>query len=115
MLIGAVGNLAYLRNYGFKTFGDYVDESYDDIADNTERINKITQELVKLCNMPESQLKEMHQDMLPILRHNFNHFYGEFKQIIVNELVDNFQSVVKNMGYSTDLVNWQDSKSILLK
>lgn len=115
MLIGAVGNLAYLRNYGFKTFGDYVDESYDNIADNTDRINKITQELIKLCNMSETQLKEMHQDMLPILRHNFNHFYTDFKYIIVDELVDNFQSVVKNMGYSTELVDWRHSKSILLK
>ena len=36
MLLGAPGNLEYLRSYGFKTFDGIIDESYDLIKDNDQ-------------------------------------------------------------------------------
>ena len=32
--MAGAGNLAYLRKYGFKTFGDFWDEGYDPISNN---------------------------------------------------------------------------------
>ncbi|CAB5214829.1 hypothetical protein UFOVP190_281 [uncultured Caudovirales phage] len=94
MLVGAPGNLAYLKSYGFKTFDQWIDESYDQEQDHYIRIEKITAEIARLCAMPADDLKQMHQDMQTVLEHNFQHFYGSFKSIIVNELVDNFQPLV---------------------
>ena len=94
ILVGAPGNLAYLKSYGFKTFDRWIDESYDQEQDHYIRIEKITAELAKLCAMPPALLKQMHQDMQSVLEHNFQHFYGSFKTIIVNELVDNFAGIL---------------------
>jgi len=94
ILVGAPGNLAYLKSYGFKTFDQWIDESYDQEQDHYIRIEKITAEISRLCAMPADDLKQMHQDMQTVLEHNFQHFYGSFKSIIVNELVDNFQPLV---------------------
>ena len=102
MLIGAVGNLAYLRGYGFKTFGRWIDESYDNEADPDKRIEIIVLELEKLCQLSMAELEQMHQEMQEILDFNFNHLYGEFKNIIVDELVDNFKQV---SGTQLDLAN----------
>jgi hypothetical protein len=44
------------------------------------------------------QLKQMHMEMREILEYNYNHFYGEFKKIIVNELVDNFEGVLMQVN-----------------
>ena len=44
--------------------------------------------------MPMSELKIMHQEMKEVLQYNYNHFYGEFKRIITNELVDNFEGIL---------------------
>jgi hypothetical protein len=94
ILVGAVGNLAYLKSYGFKTFDRWIDESYDLEEDNFLRIEKITNEIEKLCNLPKQELEQMYNEMQEILEFNHTHFYGEFKKIIVHELVDNFEKIL---------------------
>lgn len=95
MLAAAPGNLRYLKSYGFKTFDRWIDESYDDIQDNDLRLQAIVNQTKKLCSMSNSDLQQMHQDMQPVLRFNFNHLWTDFKEQIVNELVDNFERSVR--------------------
>lgn len=90
MLVAAPNNLAYLRSYGFKTFGKWIDESYDQAVDHDHRLDLITHELYKLSRKSRRELQKMHQDMKSVLEYNKNHFYTEFRHIIVKELVDNF-------------------------
>jgi hypothetical protein len=92
ILVAAPGNLAYIKSYGFKTFDRWIDESYDLEQDPDRRIELITQELATLCAMSNSQLQLMYQEMQEVLDYNFNHFYGEFKKTIVNEMIDNLES-----------------------
>jgi len=93
ILVAAPGNLAYLKSYGFRTFDRWIDESYDDEKDHQTRLEKIVTEVEKLCDLSPADLKKMHQEMREILEFNFNHFYGEFKTIIVRELLDNFKGI----------------------
>ena len=95
MLAAAPGNLAYLKSYGFETFGQWIDESYDNIEDSDQRLQAIVDQTHRLCSMSDTDLRAMHQEMMPVLEHNFNHFYGDFKKKIVNELVDNFETAVR--------------------
>lgn len=94
LLAAAPGNLAYLKSYGFKTFDRWIDESYDLETDHYVRIEKITFEIDKLCAMPKPVLKQMHAEMQQVLEYNFQHFYTTFKDLIVNELVDNFEHIL---------------------
>jgi len=94
ILAGAPGNLAYLRSYGFKTFDTWIDESYDQILDSDLRLQAIVDQVKKICALTPSQLRSMHRDMQAVLQHNFDHFYREFRKIIVEELVNNFQRCV---------------------
>jgi hypothetical protein len=89
-LVAAPGNLAYLKSYGFRTFDRWIDESYDQEPDHYIRIEKITEQIKQLCALPMEELKKMHIEMQEVLEYNFNHFYNRFKDIIVDELVDNF-------------------------
>lgn len=98
ILVASVGNLAYLKSYGFKTFDSWIDESYDLETDNYIRIEKITQEIERLCAMSPEQLKQMHQEMREVLKFNYDHFYGKFKNIITNELVDNFEGILTQIN-----------------
>ena len=90
ILAAAPGNLAYLKSYGFRTFDQWIDESYDAEPDHYIRIEKITAEIARLCAMDTSALEQMYLEMQEVLEYNFNHFYTTFKDIIVDELVDNF-------------------------
>lgn len=93
-LVAAPGNLAYLKRYGFRTFDQWIDESYDEELDHYVRIEKITAELAKLCVMDKRELEQMHLEMQEVLEYNFTHFYTTFKDLIVDELVDNFEHVL---------------------
>jgi hypothetical protein len=93
-LVSTPGSLAYLKSYGFKTFDRWIDESYDQEPDHYVRIEKITFELAKLCAMSPALLKQMHTEMNEVLEYNFNHFYTTFKDMIVDELVDNFDHIL---------------------
>lgn len=99
ILVAAPGNLAYLKSYGFKTFDRWIDESYDQETDHYIRIEKITAEINRLCKLSSNELKQMHQEMQDVLEYNFNHFYKDFKSIIVNEMCDNFSSVLSRINH----------------
>lgn len=95
LLVAAPGNLAYLRSYGFQTFDRWIDESYDRETDSAARMDMIVSELIKIAALTPNQLKDMHDDMRATLAHNKQHFFGDFRRIIVDELVENFQQCLR--------------------
>ena len=103
ILVSAPGNLAYLKGYGFKTFDRWIDESYDNEPDPGLRIIKIVNEVEKLCQLTDAELTQMYKDMQEILDYNFQWFYGGFKKLIIDELVDNFKRL---------LITWNAGKDI---
>ena len=48
--------------------------------------------------MEPADLIMMYKEMQEVLDYNFDHFYGEFKNIIVNEMVDNFADVLDQIN-----------------
>lgn len=122
ILVGAPGNLAYLRSYGFKTFDKWIDESYDNEKDPDKRIELIVDELDKMSKLSISQLNDLYNDMKSVLEYNFQHLYGSFKTIIVKELVDNFESAIAVHNHSSmadpidvSNINFEHVKSLLSK
>ena len=87
MLQSTLGSLEYLRSYGFRTFGDYWDESYDQEPEIFLRSEKIAKELQRIDRMTAAQKQAMWENMRPVIEHNYNHFYrGGFESILDAEL-----------------------------
>jgi len=95
VLVASPGNLAYLRSYGFKTFDTWIDETYDTVKDHDLRLDMIAREISKFCGMTVHQLRDLHREMLPTLEFNKRHFFGEFRRMITNELVENFDTCIR--------------------
>lgn len=74
VLVGCAHNLKYLRSYGFKTFGDFWDESYDDIEDPILRLQAIVKVIETINQLTADEQKNMLLKMIPILEHNYNLF-----------------------------------------
>jgi hypothetical protein len=94
ILVGAAGNLQYLKRYGFRTFDRWIDESYDQIEDNDLRLEKIVEQIDILCKLSLDELEQMYASMSEILAYNYDHFYGNFKEIIIDEMLDNFKKCI---------------------
>lgn len=87
VLVSTAGSLNYLRDYGFKTFDSLWDESYDIETDDAKRLIIIADLLKYLDSMSNTKRTELFKAALPIIEHNYNHFYnGGFEQILWKEL-----------------------------
>jgi len=88
------GSLEFLRSYGFRTFGDIWDESYDTEPDDTQRIKKIADLLTELDSLSQEQKQAMFARARDICEHNYQHFYGGgFQKILWSELTDMLESL----------------------
>lgn len=86
VLVGTKGSLKYLKEYGFKTFEGIWDESYDD-AEDQDRIQRIASLLTSLDELPEEAKQDLFEQCIPIIEHNWNHFYkGNFEAVLWQEL-----------------------------
>jgi hypothetical protein len=113
MLLAAPGNLAYLRNYGFKTFDGIIDESYDTITNSDLRIEAVVNQLQWYCNLTPDEKTDIIKQLEPIIEHNFHHFYGEFRHIITRELLDNTKAVFQEISYDDSQINYDNIYHVL--
>ena len=86
VIVGTKGSLEYLRSYGFRTFGDIWDESYDSAEDNM-RIERIAKLLKSLDGLPTEAKQDLFDVAQEVIEHNWNHFYnGGFEAVLWTEL-----------------------------
>ena len=88
LLVGPPGSVNKLKDLGFKTFGDYWNESYNNVIcptdgrpnqlDTDESVKRIYAILSELNKLTTAQLKEIYNDMKSILNYNHTHFFNEF-------------------------------------
>jgi hypothetical protein len=62
--------LAQLQSFGFKTFDQWWDESYDQEQDLHQRIKKVVKELERLSKLNVNQLKHLRTGMKSTVEHN---------------------------------------------
>ena len=95
ILAATPGSLKYLRSYGFRTFSELWDESYDMMTDSQERMNKITEVMKKISQWtPKEKIKKMSLARL-IADYNRQHFFSkEFLQQVENELRTNLATAL---------------------
>ena len=89
VLVAPAGSLAYMREYGFKTFADVFDESYDEETNDRLRLEKIVKLLKDLDSLSVKERQQIHQACLPAVEHNYNHFYrGGLTNVLWPELIN---------------------------
>ena len=70
ILISMKNSLKKLKEWGFKTFDGFIDESYDELDTYEERKKVINKEIIRLCNMSRKELDDWYWSMEDILQHN---------------------------------------------
>jgi hypothetical protein len=98
VIVGTRGSLEYLRSYGFQTFGDIWDESYDQ-ADDDIRIEKIAKLLKDLDDLPIAEKQKVFESAHGVIEHNWNHFYnGGFESVLWVELQEMLNGIELTCG-----------------
>ena len=116
ILAGTHGSLEYLRSYGFKTFGNVWDESYDLVADPAERLMQI----VELMNQIKHWLPHMRErkmaEVQAIAEYNRQHFFSqEFFDCVIDELKTNLKSAVDQLESTNTSRQWHNIRIQLVR
>jgi hypothetical protein len=92
ILFGGAGSLEYLRKYGFQTFGEIWDESYDLEPDHKHRYQMIKSLIKDLSLLSDAQITALLLKCQKIVEHNQRHFFSDqFEEILLDELKSNMQ------------------------
>ena len=70
LIIGQYRTLETLKELGFKTFSEWIDESYDTEVDYDVRMSKIHNEIKRISNFSIKEMDELYFNMKTILLHN---------------------------------------------
>lgn len=84
ILVAPATSLAYLRKLGYKTFAPYIDESYDDIKNDEDRLSAIWKEVERLCAFTDDQWIEWQKNVAEIVEHNYNVIMNKNNYILNN-------------------------------
>ena len=94
VLSATAGSLAYLRRYGFRTFDQFWDESYDLETDDLVRAEKVATVLKQLDDLSDQNKQELFQACWHVIEHNWNWFYqGGFESVLWTELTEMLDSI----------------------
>lgn len=74
ILLAPPYTLECLKGFGYKTFEDFWDETYDTIEDHGDRLAKIFTVIREVLDKSPHELVELYKQMYPILEHNRNRF-----------------------------------------
>jgi hypothetical protein len=95
IILGVPGALKGLRELGFQTFGEFWDESYDEIQDPGMRLCHIANILEEIGNWDDAKIRDFRARVKPILDHNYNTLKTPGSILIVNTIYnhisDNFE------------------------
>ena len=96
IMVGPYKTLEVLRDYGFKTFHPFIDESYDDCKDADKRMKMIKKEITRILSMDLAEMDKWYWKMFNILNHNFKHLKIHGKKQ-VTDLIDTLEIKWENL------------------
>ncbi len=78
------GALATLRQMGYKTFSTYIDETYDTIENDNDRLNAIVIEITRLSKFTDEQWITWQTGVQDIVEHNYRILMNREKHMYVH-------------------------------
>ena len=88
IIAGVNGAIKGLHRAGFKTFGEFWDEGYDDIACPATRIRAIKQIIEEISTWDNDKILDFKRKVKPVLEHNYNVLKNASPRTVALEIND---------------------------
>lgn len=96
VIVGKPGILKYLKSKGFKTFSEFWDESYDEIEDNSDRMEYVYKIIKELIQKSNEEWDKLNEKLLPILEHNRNTLIAIHGKDVNKTYINNLYKLFEN-------------------
>jgi hypothetical protein len=84
VIVGAQGSIQQLRNMGYRTFDNVINQSYDSIEDNTKRWNAVCIEMERIAKC--KKIHKLYTDCKEDMLHNQQLFLNSKKETLEKAL-----------------------------
>jgi hypothetical protein len=92
IIVGVPGALRAMRNMGFKTFGEFWDESYDDVECPRVRMQRLSFLTEQISKWTPDQIREFRRKVKPILEHNYKQLRVPSSQLVIDNIVEHINT-----------------------
>lgn len=89
VILGPPGSLMLLKEMGYKTFGKWIDESYDRVANDEKRMYYVFKLVWQLCQLGHEQHIKLMTQIQPVLEHN--------QRIFLSSKANKLHNCIKNI------------------
>ena len=93
--VGAPGTLVSLKKLGFKTFGDFWSEDYDNIQDPWLRLKEINKVCVEISKWDTAKILEFKKNVQQVIEHNYNNLKVDTSLLVSTQIANKING--KNM------------------
>ena len=115
ILAATHGSLQYLRNYGFRTFGNIIDESYDLIENPLDRLKAIVLAMQQIANWTDDERHYKMSQLQQIAEFNRKHFFSsKFFNQVITELKENLSIALTKFKNTKSSNHWVSQWNELL-
>ena len=114
LLMGTAGSLKYLRQYGFETFGDLIDESYDEIENSIDRLNAVIAEMKRIASLDQHSKQTLWQTLHQRAQHNKTVFFETLSQTVMAEYLHNVNQAMIEVEKSCTGKGYYDAKALFV-
>lgn len=84
IIIGPAHSLKFLKSLGFKTFSNIINESYDEVTEPEERLQKCCESITEFVDRPIEEIQEDICNISDILTHNQTQLSNVYNQQLNN-------------------------------
>ena len=108
ILAGTAGSLEYLKSYGFETFSELIDESYDLVKNPLERLQAIVKEMRRIVALDTETKSQLWNKLYKIAERNKKRFFSNsWNNSIFQEYQDNFDIALRFMKQHRSGKRWR--------
>lgn len=95
--VGAPGTLRALQNMGFKTFSEFWDEGYDNVADSGDRMERILRICESISKWSPAQVVDFRRRVKPILDHNYEILKIRYSVVVASRIRERILEITKTL------------------
>jgi hypothetical protein len=86
IIVGAKGALKAMREFGYKTFSEFWDESYDEESNSHLRMNKIIEVCKEIGRWDTEKILDFKRKVKPIVEHNYLMVQNNTAKIVAGKI-----------------------------
>jgi hypothetical protein len=101
IMIGSHKSLYELKKMGFKTFHPFINENYDNIKNNEDRLIAVLSEIHRISTLSKEDIHDWYFSIMDVLEHNQQLLLSNKSlSVYYKELVNNINAIYENNAIS---------------